>query len=161
MNEICIIPCGNKKIWSKQPNRQEVRAEEAYIGTFHRLCKTYAKHFFDDFVILSAKHGFLHPDDFVDGPYDVSFSMKTNEVITNDELIRQVRNKGLDSYDRFVVLTGKKYVPILDHTLQKEAELIFPLLTSSGIGIMQRELKQAVHFDTPLRSNPIMRRPIT
>lgn len=150
MNEICIIPCGNKKVWSKEPDKREVQAKEAYIGTFHHLCKSYANHFFDSYLILSAKHGFLRPNDLVDGPYDVSFSMNTKEVITIEKLKTQLSNKGLDTYDRFVVLTGKKYFPILDQTVREKAELIFPLLKCSGIGFMQRELKRAVEDDIPL-----------
>jgi len=150
MNEVCIIPCGNKKIWSIEPSRREVEAKEAYIGTFHRLCKSYADHFFDDYLILSAKHGFLRANDLVDGSYDVNFSMNTKEVITIEELKTQFSNKGLNTYDRFVVLTGKKYFPILDQTVRAETELIFPLLNCSGIGFMQRELKQAVENNIPL-----------
>ncbi|WP_416150542.1 DUF6884 domain-containing protein [Salipaludibacillus sp. HK11] len=153
MKEICIIPCGNKKIWDKEPNLGEVRAGEAYIGTFHRLSKAYATKFFDEYLILSAKHGFLRPDDVVDELYDLSFSMKSKEVISVEELKAQLKTKGLDKYERFVVLTGSKYFPILDQTLPANVELNFPLLDCDGIGFMQRELKRAVERNSPLHDN--------
>ncbi|PYZ95144.1 hypothetical protein CR194_06415 [Salipaludibacillus keqinensis] len=150
MNELCIIPCGNKKIWSKHPKKQAVPADEAYIGTFHHLCKSYAHQFLQDYVILSAKHGFLRPEDLVPGPYDVSFSMNTEEVITSDQLSKQLYTKSLHQYERYVVLTGKKYLPILDTILEPGAALDFPLLDCQGIGYMQRKLKNAVATDEPI-----------
>ncbi|RKL69317.1 hypothetical protein CR203_04630 [Salipaludibacillus neizhouensis] len=150
MKEICIIPCGNKKIWSKYPERQAVPAAEAYIGTFHNLCKSYAEKFFNTHLILSAKHGLLRPEDEVDGMYDVSFSMKIPEVITLEELQLQMKQKSLYMYDNYVVLTGKKYVPILGGIIPSSAQLDFPLLDCKGIGYMQRRLKQAIESDTPI-----------
>lgn len=63
MKRLCIIPCGKKKIWDVQPDAGPVRAEDAYLSPFHQACERYAKTFFDEWVILSAKHGFLRPDD--------------------------------------------------------------------------------------------------
>ncbi len=81
MSAICIIPCGKKKIWDKYPSEGAVSAEEAYIGTFHRLAEQYAKKFFNDWIIISAKHGFLLPHDIVPENYDLTFGQKGKKTI--------------------------------------------------------------------------------
>ncbi|MDY7221550.1 DUF6884 domain-containing protein [Halalkalibacterium halodurans] len=151
MNTLCIIPCGNKKIWDKQEGAGPVAASEAYIGTLHRLCAMYAERFFDHWVILSAKHGFLFPDDVVDGPYDVSFSHTHSGVITLDQLTEQVHEKMLDSVPHVVLLTGKKYRPIVEACFP-QATVECPLLSYSGIGYMQQALKRAIEQKQPLHS---------
>jgi hypothetical protein len=142
LKQLCVIPCGNKKIWDKEPHLGQVEAQNAYTGTFHLLCRQYAEKFFDDWVILSAKHGFLFPEDFVPGNYNVSFSMKTEEVIKLEELNMQVYEKNLHQFNKFVVLGGKKFRPIIETAV--EGEYIYPLQGCTGIGYMQQMLKKAV-----------------
>ncbi|UJW57864.1 hypothetical protein HXZ66_10820 [Bacillus sp. A116_S68] len=158
MSELCIIPCGNKKIWSKHPNLEAVPASDAYISTFHRLCRAYAERFFTQYVILSAKHGFLFAEDHVPGPYNVSFSMKSSEVISTDTLRKQFENKRLHNYDHYIVLTGKKYVPVINHVMNDENNVEFPLLDFQGIGFMQQALKHALETDEPLHGKKIKNR---
>ncbi|CAI6238712.1 hypothetical protein NRS6118_04480 [Bacillus subtilis] len=109
MKRLCIIPCGKKKIWDVQPDAGPVRAEDAYLSPFHQACERYAKTFFDEWVILSAKHGFLRPDDLVSGNYDVTFGTGHPEIMTADELRRQFHEKGFSDIEELVMLGGKKY----------------------------------------------------
>ncbi|PLR69550.1 MULTISPECIES: DUF6884 domain-containing protein [Bacillaceae] len=142
MKRLCVIPCGNKKIWDKEPHLGKAEAQFAYIGTFHLLCQQYARVFFDDWVILSAKHGFLRPSDYVPGNYDVSFNMKSDEVINLEQLKMQSADKSLSQYKSFVVLGGKKFRPIIETIF--EGEYIYPLESCTGIGYMQQKLKKAL-----------------
>ncbi|MEN1967096.1 DUF6884 domain-containing protein [Lentibacillus sp. N15] len=144
MKQLSIIPCGIKKVWDKYPDTGAVSASKAYIGTFHTLCRRYARTFTDNYVILSAKHGFLFADDIVDGPYDVTFNQKSNEIITMERLREQVREKELDQYDELIVLTGKKYKKVVYASFGESFPAVFPLLKYRGIGYMQQVLKQAV-----------------
>ena len=107
MKQLCIIPCGKRKIWDKQPDAGEQKAQDSYIGTFHQLCQQYARLFFTDWVIISAKHGFLLPNDIVPENYDLSFSMKKTEVIGIKELQKQIVMKGLSSFEHIVVFEEK------------------------------------------------------
>lgn len=107
MKRLCIIPCGKKKIWDVQPDAGPVRAEDAYLSPFHQACERYAKTFFDEWVILSAKHGFLRPDDLVSGNYDVTFGTGHPEIMTADELSRQFHEKGFSDIEELVMLGGK------------------------------------------------------
>lgn len=85
MKRLCIIPCGKKKIWDIHPDTGPIRAEDAYLSPFHQACERYAKAFFDEWVILSAKHGFLRPDDTVPENYDVTFGTGHPEIMTAEE----------------------------------------------------------------------------
>ncbi|UFU00834.1 hypothetical protein KO561_07850 [Radiobacillus kanasensis] len=147
--KLCIIPCGNKKIWDKHLDAGPTVAKEAYIGTFHRLCEQYADHFQLDWVVLSAKHGFLYPDDWVVGPYDLSFNHKGKAIISMERLQEQVKDKGLDKYAELVLLTGKKYRPIV-HTCFPEHPVQYPLQDCPGIGYMQKKLKESIESGMPI-----------
>ncbi|AXF56020.1 DUF6884 domain-containing protein [Salicibibacter kimchii] len=151
MHTLAILPCGNKKIWDKEGDIGPVPARDAYIGTFHRLCRAYAEMFYPQWVILSAKHGFLQPEDTVSGPYDLSFSHKSDDIISMQSLAEQVQKKRLSDFQHFVVLTGKKYKPIIEKSLGPHADIEMPLLGSRGIGEMQQKLKQAVKEERPLQ----------
>lgn len=150
MKQLSIIPCGKKKIWDKEPKRGATKAKQTYIGTFHTLCRNYALQFTDQWVVLSAKHGFLLPDDIVDQNYDVTFNQKDGEIITLDCLRRQVKEKKLDQYDELIILTGKKYKKVIEGSFDKDMPKKFPLETYTGMGYMQQALKQAVEKNSPI-----------
>lgn len=70
MKSLCIVPCGNKKIWDKYPDAGETRAKDVYIGSFIRKCQEYALKFYpESWCILSAKYGFIFPEEVIEGPY--------------------------------------------------------------------------------------------
>lgn len=144
MSQLSIIPCGIKKIWDKQPECGPVSACEAYIGTFHTLCQRYAEAFTDNWVVLSAKHGYLLADDTVDGPYDLTFNQNSDAIISNACLQTQVQAKRLNQYDELIVLTGRKYKKVIEASFGAEFPANYPLLGYNGIGYMQQALKHAV-----------------
>ena len=118
---LCIIPCGNRKIWDKNPNAGPTRARDVYIGPFAKKCKEYAEKFYpSSWCILSAKYGFLFPDDIVPGPYNVTFNDKRTNPISVEELSKQVKEKGLDKYEKILVLGGKKYVSVVRKVFSKK-----------------------------------------
>lgn len=144
MKRLCIIPCGAKKIWDVNPKQGPTKAQDVYQSVFHHACQRYARHFFEDWVILSAKYGFLSPTDEVEENYDVAFGTKNPEIISIDQLRKQLEDKELNEYEQIVVLGGKKYTNIVQAVFGKQADIIFPLAGCSGIGYMQQKLKQAV-----------------
>ncbi len=152
MAKLCIIPCGKKKIWDKLPHAPETKAKDAYIGVLHNLCQQYVKQYFEDWVIISGKHGILLPDNIVKENYDVTFRPNDPNVITLNSLKKQVRDKKLAEYDDIVVLTGKKYRPIINEAFPKEASIQYPLLGTKGIGDMQRLLKESIRDNVPLHT---------
>lgn len=150
MRQLSIIPCGKKKIWNKKSERGATKAKHAYIGTFHTLCRNYTLQFIDQWVVLSAKHGFLLPEDMVDENYDVTFNQDSNEIITIEKLQEQVREKKLDQFDELIILTGKKYKKVIEGSFNDDMPRKFPFEAYSGMGYMQQALKQAVENNNPI-----------
>jgi len=141
---LCIIPCGNRKIWDKNPNAGPTRARDVYIGPFAKKCKEYAEKFYpSSWCILSAKYGFLFPDDIVPGPYNVTFNDKRTNPISVEELSKQVKEKGLDKYEEILVLGGKKYVSMVRKVFSKKK--VYALLEGyKGIGYMMNRINKAI-----------------
>lgn len=144
MKRLCVIPCGKKKIWDIDPSKGPSAARNVYLSPFHQACRTYAQTFFADWTILSAKHGFLRPDDIVPENYDVTFGMRHPEIMPLDALKAQAEQKHLMQYDEIVMLGGKKYRPVLMSVFGKEQQITYPLARYRGIGYMLQALKQAV-----------------
>jgi hypothetical protein len=144
MQTLCIIPCGNKKIWNIYPNAGPTGARDVYIGIFAKKCRQYAEKFHPSaWCILSAKYGFLMPDDIVPGPYNVSFNDKKTNHITVDELLNQIAQRKLNTYQKIVVLGGKNYVEIASKVFPSK-KIFTPLSDCRGIGYMMGRLTKAI-----------------
>ncbi|PGV60296.1 hypothetical protein COD94_20435 [Bacillus cereus] len=143
MKRLCIIPCGKKKIWDKYPDHREAEAKDVYISPFGKACQAYATEFFENWVILSAKHGFLRPNDIVKENYDLAFDSKSNEIINIEQLKQQMIDKGLLQFDEIVLLAGKKHKKVVTK-LYSEEIITYPLEGCKGIGYMLQKLKGAV-----------------
>ncbi|MBN6186812.1 hypothetical protein JQN58_07360 [Aneurinibacillus sp. BA2021] len=141
---ICITPCGAAKIWDKHPELGAVPARDAYVSPFGTACHTYAETFFEHWVILSAKHGFLLPADPVPGNYDVAFGSKHQDIISIEALKRQAEEKGLHRADEIVIVAGKKHTKIIQAVFGDRCMYHFPLQGCKGIGYMLQRLKNAV-----------------
>jgi hypothetical protein len=150
MNTLCIIPCGVKKIWNRNPGAGPTKARHVYIGPFSKKCREYADKFYpSSYCILSAKHGFLFPDDIVLGPYNVSFKKKGTNPITIGELLTESKEKGLGEYENIVALGGKDYTCIV-RAVFPDKEIYAPLDNCGRIGNMMGKLKKAIERGTPL-----------
>ncbi|PEV31734.1 DUF6884 domain-containing protein [Bacillus thuringiensis] len=143
MKRLCIIPCGKKKIWDKHSNYGPMEAKDVYISPFGKACQAYASMFFENWVILSAKHGFLRPNDIVLKNYDLAFDSKSDEVISIEKLQKQMLDKSLLQFDEIVLLAGKKHKKVVTK-LYPEEMITYPLEECKGIGYMLQRLKEAV-----------------
>ena len=143
MKRLCIIPCGKKKIWDKHSNYGPMEAKDVYISPFGKACQAYATMFFESWVILSAKHGFLRPNDIVLENYDLAFDSKSDEVISIEQLQKQLVDKSLLQFDEIVLLAGKKHKKVVTK-LYPEEMITYPLEGCKGIGYMLQRLKEAV-----------------
>lgn len=113
MRSLTIIPCAQRKIWSKQPNAGPTPAADAYISAAFKLNRQYAEAFGDHWLILSARYGLIEPDFLIPGPYDVSFNRPSSGPITIPEVQAQVQNLGLHAFPTIVALGGKAYRNVL------------------------------------------------
>lgn len=150
MRTLCIISCGKRKVWDKNPNAGPNKARYVYIGSFATKCREYAEKFYPfSWCILSAKYGFLFPDNIVHGPYNASFKNKRTNPVSIEELIHQVIRKRLDAFDRIVVLGGKDYVNVIKEVFKKK-NIHTPLDDCQGIGYMMRKLNDSIKRGIPL-----------
>lgn len=106
---LVVVPCGKAKIWAREPQAGPVAAAQAYTGPPFLAHRAYAEAAGDDWVVLSAKWGFLWPDDEVPGPYDVTFNDRRTRPIELLALRQQVRPRGLDGYAEVIGLGGEEY----------------------------------------------------
>jgi len=150
MKLLCVVPCGSKKIWDKKTDAGPQKARNVYIGPFASKCKKYTEKFYpSSWVIISAKYGFLFPDDIVSGPYNVSFNDKSTNPITVEDLKSQAKEKKLYDYEKIVILGGKNYVQIVKNIFQNK-EIYNPLSNCKGIGYMISKLNDAIKRGMPL-----------
>jgi len=150
MSTLCIVTCGNKKIWSKDSAAGPTQARFAYTGSFAKKCMEYAETFYpDSWCILSAKHGFVFPEDVIPENYNVTFLKPRTCPITIVELRDQANQKDFMSYSQIVVVPGKLYSQILERAMPG-MEFIAPLNGCRGIGYMMGRLKSAIERGVPL-----------
>jgi len=144
MTTLCIVPCGSKKIWDKNPNAGATATRDVYIGGFSKKCREYAEKFYpSSWCILSAKYGFVLPDEVISEPYNVSFNNKSTNPISVPELITQSIEKGLNNCDNVVVLGGKNYVSFARQVFSSK-QIITPLSDCTGIGYMMGRLSELI-----------------
>ncbi len=147
---LCVVPCGSLKIWDKNPDAGPVKARDAYIGSFAKTCIEYAEKFYpNSYVILSAKYGFLFPDEVIPGNYNVTFNDPKTNPISVEELKKQAEQKRLTKYDEIVVVAGSKYVKIVKKVFTGK-KIITPLKGLGGMGSMISAMKKAIREEKEL-----------
>ena len=63
MDDLLVIaPCSQGKVWDKSPDHGPTPARDAYTGSPFKVNRQYAEHFGAEWIILSAKYGFIGPD---------------------------------------------------------------------------------------------------
>lgn len=128
MGTLCVIPCGKRKIWDKNPDTGPTKAKNVYIGPFAVSCRRYAEKFYSSsWCIISAKYGFLFPEDIVSGPYEVTFLKPATNPITIEELKAQAAKKCFEKYQKIVVIAGKEYAWRVQQVFSRK-EILTPLL---------------------------------
>ncbi|MCD6411591.1 MAG: hypothetical protein J7L20_04100 [Thermoplasmata archaeon] len=141
---LCVVPCGSLKIWDRNPNAGPVKARDVYIGNFAKTCIEYAEKFYpNSYVILSAKYGFLFPDEIIPGNYNVTFKDPRTNPIGVEELREQAKEKGLTKYDEIVVVAGSEYVKVVEKVFTGK-RIITPLKGLGGMGPMISAMKKAI-----------------
>lgn len=148
MKTLCIVPCGSKKIWKKNPNAGPMKAKDVYIGPFASKCQQYAKHFYpESWCILSAKHGFLFPNEIIPENYNVTFNNKKTNPISISVLKQQAKSKSIWKYEIIVILGGKEYEKIAKAIFSNVA-IETPLKGAGGIGKMMQRIDVLININT-------------
>ncbi|RSL32500.1 hypothetical protein D7Z54_15210 [Salibacterium salarium] len=144
MENLCIVPCGKKKIWDIKPQTGAVYAKDAYQGTLHKKCQSFADKNNYPWVILSAKHGFLLPFDIVPENYDTGFHFPKREVISDSDLHSQWQTKKLNETKSIILLTGQKHEKVMHRIIKNPHHYtwVTPLKGCRGIGDMLHRLNE-------------------
>ena len=106
---LVIVPCAQQKAWDKNPKLGSVSAKEAYTSIPFRLNRQFAEKFGDQWLILSAKYGFIWPEFRIPGNYNVTFKKKDTSPISQSRLKDQVTKKKLYNCTKIFALGGKEY----------------------------------------------------
>ncbi|HPZ14908.1 MAG TPA: hypothetical protein PLK04_11890 [Bacillota bacterium] len=149
---LCVISCGSRKIWDDSSGRDAgpTLARNVYTGNFARLNQKYAERFYpESWCILSARYGFLMPDDVVSENYNVRIT--DPEAISIENLQEQAQRLGLDRFDRVVVVAGRDYVTAVRRALPK-IRVDAPLAGAGGIGGMMKRVRMALERGEPLEA---------
>ena len=147
MKTLCIASCGKSKIWDKLPQAGPTPAKNVYVGPFSGACGRYAEKFHSgSWCILSAKYGFVFPDEPIPESYNVSFNNRRSNPISAAELCKQAQEKGLLEYDRIVVMGGANYRKMMALVF-KGKQLVFPLQGMKAMGPMIGWMNQAIRND--------------
>lgn len=146
-----VVPCGKAKAWDRDPGRGPVRAGEAYTGRLAGTAAKYARASGKPWVVLSAKYGFLDPDELVSGPYDTTFLRKSPDMVSVETLRAQLAAKGLGRYSEVAVLGGKAYVARVRQAFAgTPATIRTPLAGVGGLVLMAAKLRRALDSGEPL-----------
>ena len=143
--------CGQSKVWDKSPDAGAVPAKDVYRGAPFTVNRTFAEHFGDRWVILSAKYGFISPDFGIPGPYEVTFKRKNSSPVSVMTLRQQVREGSLHKFKDVIGLGGKDYrVAIEAAFMDAAAKLHFPF-AGLRIGESMQAVNKAIAADNPFR----------
>lgn len=131
---VCLVGCGKLKASEARP------AKDLYLGQLFRAARAYAEQSCDDWVVLSALHGVVPPDQVLE-PYDLTMgNLRIAERETWAHIARgQLRHRyrGLDV--QFIGLAAEDYL----EPLEVGRSIVRPL-EGMGIGTRIKYLRDAV-----------------
>ena len=144
MKEFCVIGCGKNKVWDEEPETGGIVARLAYRGRYFEACREYVENFYpENWCILSAKYGFILPDEIIPGNYDCTFKNTETNPIGAQALSESAGTKKLKEYDRILVVAGKEYFERTRRAIP-QAVVISVLEGRGPVGKQMQALKKAV-----------------
>ena len=146
---LVIVPCGQAKIWDREPTHGPTAARDAYTGGPFRVNRRYAEKFGERWVILSAKYGFIYPDFLIPGPYNVTFKKPSTSTVSLAALKEQVRKNRLDKFEVGVVLGGVEYQHVVEETFRSSSVRVLSPFAGLPIGRAMQATIKATEANEP------------
>jgi hypothetical protein len=146
---LVVVPCGKAKIWDKKPTAGPKPARDAYTGAPFKVNREYAERFGDEWVVLSAKYGFLRPTDLVEGPYNITFKQPSTGPIEVNALRRQISDRRLDQFEQVIALGGKIYQMVVEQAFAASGRPVKFPFAGAKLGEALRAAKQAIAAGKP------------
>jgi len=147
---LVIVPCGLSKIWKKRPDAGPTPARLAYIGVPFKVNREYAERFGDQWVVLSAKYGFITPSFVVPGPYNVTFKRRSTNPVSIDVLRRQVADLSLGDFGDVLALGGKEYLQVVAAAFEGAHPTMHFPFAGKTLGNGLAAVKQAIRTGRPV-----------
>jgi hypothetical protein len=130
---LVILACSQKKGPKPMP------ARDLYLGSLFKLGRKYAEVNHFDYIIISAKHGLLRPEEII-APYDQRIA-NLNDVRRIRELVLPSLQEILPQYEKIIVIGGNLYRKVLEPLKSDRFEEISD---SRGIGGILQQLKRRI-----------------
>ena len=148
MRTLVVIPCGGIKIWDKVSTAGPTEARLAYKGSPFVVNLEYAEKFADQWVILSAKYGFIDGDFVIPENYNVTFIDPETDPISIARLREQVQER-LTDFDCVVALGSTKYADIVTTAFEDTGIQVITPTAGLRIGISNGTVKNATITNKP------------
>ncbi len=133
MDTLYILPCSKTKIWDIMSAPAEVPAHNVYKGQLFLKGKSVVNDNKGQFLILSAKYGFVEPEDMLSN-YNVTFKTKKPDF----DFLKAHLSPKWHNVNFVIVLGGSVYADVVRRVFTK-SEIILPLYGLS-IGRMLQAL---------------------
>jgi hypothetical protein len=117
--KVGLVGCGARKLAHPAPTR------ELYTGTLFRLASAYAERVCDEWYVLSALHGLVHPDEVL-SPYNLALGgvPVAGRWAWTAGVLAGLEALGLCSGDtHWVILAGRTYREFLTPRLRGTVEV--------------------------------------
>ena len=133
---LVIVGCGKSKIWDNDEDHSvgPQRAEDAYTSQCSKLKRQLAEREGCDWMILSAKYGFIPPDFIIPCAYDVTFNDMSTNPISVPELTQQVADQKLGRYDEIAIIAGIEYINRIREAFQGRIVTIYTPFAGNPFG---------------------------
>lgn len=142
---VCLVAC------SKRKKQQPCSARQLYDSTLFKASKEFAINCCDDWRILSALHGLVHPDSYL-RPYDREMSDHDSfeRREWTDKVLADI-NFQCQAGTVITFLAGEKYIKPLSQPLLQNGYRLANPLKGKGIGKRVQWLNQANKSDACLK----------
>jgi hypothetical protein len=147
--KLVIVPCGQAKIWGKDPMAGPVEARDAYIGGPFKVNRAYAERFADCWLILSAKYGLISPDFMIAESYNVTFKDPRTGPVDIATLREQVEAQRLSRFDPIIVLGGMEYQMAARAAFTTNAARLYAPFAGLPIGKAMQATNRAIASGSP------------
>lgn len=146
MKTVVLVSCVGKKLSHPAP------AARLYHSAWFGKARAYAEFTGDEWYILSAKHGLLHPEQVIE-PYDATLNAMPADERKRwaDMVLRQVVEH-IPGCSRVVVLAGRRYRERLVGLMRESGYAVE--VPMEGMGIGQQEAWLAAQVGTPAHFEP-------
>lgn len=104
---LVIVSCGDQKVWKRHVHAGPTAARDAYTSSKFKKSRSYAEHFGERWLILSAKYGFIEPAFSIAESYNLTF--RDLDAISIAALKKQVATMDLDRFKTIGVLGPDVY----------------------------------------------------